>query len=226
MPAYYAVGLLIAFYALAIAEILIPSGGMLGLTAAVVGVTSIIIGYTYSASLALTLTLVYLITTPILIALLIRLWPSTKIGRRMLNRDTLEADSALPEPATNDGTPLSEFVGHVGTAMSNLYPSGEIKMAGHRTDAISTGLPIDAGTLVSVVRVYSGKLQVRIATEEEIQQWRAENAGLPSEPERPLSPPVGDPMSIEVQDSPVLSPLDDVDFDSLEIDAGSREDPS
>lgn len=213
MPAIYAIGLLIAFYALAIAEILIPSGGMLGLSAAVVAVTSIIVGFTYSSEMALILTLVYVTTTPILLGLLIRFWPKTKIGRRMLNRETLEADSSLPEPTSIDGTPLSEFVERIGTATSNMLPSGEVKIDGHRSVAVSTGLPIDKGTLVIVVRVYTGKLQVREANEDEIRQWREEIAAnvptVASSSPKPSVSPVGS------TDAVVTSPLDDIDFDDL-----------
>ncbi len=221
MPAIYAIGLMVAFYALVIAEILIPSGGMLGLTATVVAVTSIIVGYTYSSTMALTLTLLYVLTTPIVLGLLIRFWPKTKIGRRMLNRETLEADSALPEPTTIDGTPLSEFVGRIGTAMSNLLPSGEVKIDGHRSDAVSTGLAIDTGTLVIVVRVHTGKLQVREANEDEIRQLRSEAEASPprvtsSSPESTVSP-------VSSMDSVVTSPLDDIDFDDLSMDESQSE---
>lgn len=223
MPAYYAIGLLIAFYAIAIAEILIPSGGFLGLSAVVVAVTSIIIGYTYSGTMAVTLTLIYVITTPILIGLLIRFWPSTKIGRRMLNRETLETDSALPEPTTIDGTPLSEFVGRIGIATSNLLPSGEVKMDGHRTGAISTGLPIDVGTAVMAVRLHSGKLQVRAANEDEIRQWHHETVQARSSSVLTSLPIESTVLSENATNSVVTSPLDDVNFDELAIDEGSGE---
>lgn len=240
MPALYAIGLLIAFYAIAIAEIFIPSGGFLGLTAVVVAVTSIIIGYTSSGTLAVTLTLIYVITTPILIGLLIRLWPNTKIGRHMLNRETLEADSALPELTTIDGTPLSAFVGRIGTATSNLLPGGEVRIDGHRTGAISTGLPIDTGTLVRVVRLHSGKLQVRAASDDESRRWHEETAAVPSssapassstgssEPssQPDLYPPDPTPQAVQSETpirSVVTSSLDDVDFDLLAIDVDPNE---
>lgn len=235
MPALYAIGLLIAFYAIAIAEIFIPSGGFLGLTAVIVAATSIIIGYTYSGTFAVTLTLIYVITTPILVGLLIRFWPRTKIGRRMLNRETLEADSAMPEPTTIDGTPLSDFVGRIGTATSNLLPSGEVRIDGHRTGAVSTGLPIDIGTLVWVVRLHSGKLQVRAASDDEIRKWRDETTGItspsesaspPTERLEPSSPPDASPLSADSEtpvNSFVKSSLDDVDFDLLTIDGDLSE---
>ena len=215
MPAFYAVALLFAFYALVVAEILIPSGGLLGLTAAVVAVTSIIIGSTYSFSLAVTLLLIYLVTTPLLFAILIRLWPKTKIGRMMLNRETLDADSTPPEPTTLDGTPLSELVGRIGTAASNLLPSGQIRIDGHKSDAVSTGLPIDAGTLVVVVRVYSGKLQVRAGNETEVAQSQQQPPAILLGPVDVSSQGIPAPLVNEHDEAPGASSLDDVDFDEL-----------
>lgn len=223
MPAFYAIALLVAFYAIAIAEILIPSGGLLSVAAVVVALTSIIIGYTYSGTLAMTLTLIYVVTTPLIIGLFIRFWPKTKIGRRMLNRETLEADSAMPEPTTIDGTPLSEFVGRIGIATSHLLPGGEIKIDGHRSGAVSTGLPIDTGTLIWVVRLHSGKLQVRPANEDEIRQWREEAVDLRSSSE-PTAPALEPTVILEDSiHSVVTSPLDDIDFDKLAIDDGLGE---
>lgn len=236
MPALYAIALAIAFYVIAIAEIFIPSGGFLGLSAVVIAVTSIIIGYTYSGTLAVTLTLIYVITTPILVGLMIRLWPNTQIGRRMLNRETLEAESALPERTTIDGTPLSEFVGRIGTATSDLLPSGEVRIDGHRTGAVSTGLPIDAGTLVFVVRLNAGTLQVRAASEDEIRLWRDETVGVQTSSELAYPPtaqlesseasvPSVPSDDVETQISSVVtSSLDDVDFDLLAIDGDPHED--
>ncbi len=215
MPAFYAVALLFAFYALVVAEILIPSGGLLGLTAAVVAVTSIIIGSTYSFSLAATLLLIYLLTTPLLFAILIRFWPKTKIGRMMLNRETLDADSTPPEPTTLDGTPLSELVGRIGTAASNLLPSGQVRIDGHKSDAVSTGLPIDAGTLVVVVRVYSGKLQVRAANEAEVLQSQKQTAAGVTGPMYASSQRAQVPTVIDHDAAPGSSSLDDIDFDEL-----------
>jgi len=229
MPAFYSVALLIAFYALVVAEILIPSGGLLAISAAVVAVTSVIIGFTYSAFLGLTLTLVYLVTTPILFAALVKLWPKTRIGRSMLNRDTLESSSELPEPTTIDGTALTEFIGQTGVATSNLLPSGQVKIAGHKSDAISTGLPIDAGSIIVVTRVHSAKLQVRHANDQEREAYQPPQSTPPTEVEfRPAEFQTTEPQhetptaTSNVANNPApssgASPLDDIDFDELTTD--------
>lgn len=219
MPTLYAIALLIAFYALVIAEILIPTGGLLGLSATAVAVTSIIIGFTSSVSLGLTLTLIYLVTTPILFAILIQVWPRTKIGRAMLNRDTLQSDMTPPTPTTLDGTPLSDFVGRIGIATTDFLPSGQVIVDGHKSDAVSTGLPIDAQAQVIVVRVYSGKLQVRAANEQEIRESESQARAQSQNPDEPVEQVTVDAgVAEQPGDSSGASLLDDVDFDDITID--------
>jgi membrane-bound ClpP family serine protease len=224
MPSYYAIALMIGFYGLVVAEVLIPSGGLLGASALVVAVTSVIIGITHSLQFGMILLLVYLVTTPLIFAILIQLWPKTRIGRQMLNRDTLESESVGPVPKTLDGTPLQELVGRIGKATSKLLPSGEVKIDGHRSTAVSTGLPIELGQWVVVVKVQAGKLQVRQASETEIaaatqsaaaNQPTAANqlAGLPDQPEPPRDSPVESLQSAE--SAPMSSALEELDLDDL-----------
>ena len=163
MPAYYAIALLIAFYALVIAEVLIPSGGLLGSAAVVVALTSVIIGFTHSLPFAVSLSVVYIITTPVLFAIVLRLWPKTRIGRKMLNRDTLENRGEVTKPTTLDGTSLEELVGYCGQVTADLLPHGQIRVEGHKANAVSTGLPIEKGTAVWTIRVQGNELLVRTA---------------------------------------------------------------
>lgn len=209
MPAFYSIALLIGFYALVVAEVLIPSGGLLGATALVTAVTSVIIGITYSFQFGMILLLVYLVTTPVLFAIMLQLWPKTRIGRHMLNRDTLESDSMAPVAKTIDGTPLQDLVGRIGKSTTKLFPSGEVKVDGHKSAAVSTGLPIERGQWVHVVKLHGGKLVVREATAEQI---AAMNPGA---------------EMFEVSDStseasPLSSSLEELDLDDLSFGDQSK----
>lgn len=208
MPAYYATALLIAFYALVIAEVLIPSGGLLGASALVVAVTSVIIGCTYSFEFGMMLLFIFLTTTPILFAIVIKLWPKTRIGRRMLNRDTLESESAGPIAKTIDGTPLTQMVGRVGKATSKLLPAGEVKIDGHKATAVSTGLPIDKGDWIWAVRIRAGKLQVRSATQSEV---AASQGAVESPSDQPIDPTFLEPIAS------MSSALEGIDLDNFDI---------
>jgi membrane-bound ClpP family serine protease len=69
---------------------------------------------------------------------------------------------------TADGTPLEDLVGRIGIAQTNLLPSGMVLIDGRKLDAVSTGMPIDAGAPVIVIKTHAGKIQVRLAHEKEL----------------------------------------------------------
>ncbi|WP_404310596.1 NfeD family protein [Neorhodopirellula lusitana] len=212
MPDYYAVALLIVFYALVVAELFIPSGGLLGAIAVIVAITSVIIGFTVSVTFGVTLFLVYLLTTPILFVVALYVWPKTRLGRSMLNRDALETDTTGPPPTTLDGVPLEQLVGQLGQATSSLLPSGQVKVDGHKTTAVSTGLPIESGQWVKVVRLYGGKIQVREATPEEVEV--ATNAAAPRN-QATVDSDSESPKVAPDSSRPISTTLDDIDLEEL-----------
>lgn len=202
MPILYTIGLLVIFFTLAIAEILVPSAGLLGLFAVAAAITAVLIAFTVSLNFALAVILALLVLTPILLSIVLRIWPQTAIGKEVLNRRSRDSRSTTPTATAPDGTPLTDLVGRYGVAASNLLPAGRIIVDGHKVDAVSTGMPIDSGDPIKVVRVQSGKLQVRLATSEESQD------SPPTESPKPILP-TGSP------DSAIT--LDEVNLDDLDI---------
>jgi len=174
MPSVYSSALVVLYVALVVAEFFVPSGGLLGAAAAVAAITAVIIGFTHSVSFGLTILAVLLVLTPVMFVLMVRLWPRTVIGRHMLNRPQKSTVTTSTGPTTLDGAPLQEFVGRFGTARTDLLPSGQVVIDGHKANAISNGQPIDSGSPVKVLKVQASQVQVRIATEEELATAEAE----------------------------------------------------
>ena len=110
---------------------------------------------------------------------MIRVWPHTPIGRRMLNRRPGQQADSAPMRTASDGTPMSELVGHFGTAKNDLLPSGMVVIDGKKIDAMSTGMPIDAGTTVIVTSTDAGRVHVRAVTDEDRSD---ENEATPQSP--------------------------------------------
>jgi membrane-bound ClpP family serine protease len=57
----------------------------------------------------------------------------------------------------------SHLVGQVGTAATNLMPSGKADFNGQLVDVIAEGLPIDRGTSVVVAKTRGNRVLVRRA---------------------------------------------------------------
>ncbi len=168
MPIFYTIGLLLVFCVLLVSEFFLPTGGMLGLTACVAAVAAIIIAFTHSTTAGLAASMVVIVAIPGILLSMIRLWPHTPIGRRMLNR---RPGQRAPdhERIMPDGTPIGEWIGRIGTAQTDLLPSGMVMIEDQKLDAVSTGMPIDAGTAVIVIKTHGRKIQVRAARDEELQ---------------------------------------------------------
>ncbi|MEM9586506.1 MAG: NfeD family protein [Planctomycetota bacterium] len=178
MPLQYAIGLLLLFYVLVVLEFFIPSGGILGAGAALAAVAAIVVAFTHSLGMGATVTIILGVTTPLLFAVMVRVWPRTSIGRMLLNRRPGEL---APEPApktTLSGEPLTSLEGKLGVAKSDLLPSGRVRVDHHNLDAVSVGMPIERGTPVVVTRVQGSRVTVRPATADEITEQTSDQPSL------------------------------------------------
>jgi membrane-bound serine protease (ClpP class) len=95
------------------------------------------------------------VLVPIAVITLVRWWPSTPLGKLILLKPAPE-EEILP-----DLSPLYSLVGRYGTARSKMLPSGAILVDGRIHDALSEGIPIEAGTSIKVVAVRGRSLVVR-----------------------------------------------------------------
>lgn len=179
MTFFYAALLIAAFYLLLIGEFFLPTGGVLGTAAAAALIAAVIIAFSHSIWTGIGLVAFISATTPLLVIGLLKAWPHTPIGRRMLNRRPGDMAAAPPQKVTAKGTPLDDLVSRIGIAKTDLLPSGLVAIDGESIDAVSTGMPIDAGKQIIVSSVEAGHVHVRMATPEDLQS---------NEPTLPKSP--------------------------------------
>lgn len=165
MPIHYSLGLLCAYYALLVMEFFVPSGGIIGVVAAASAIASVVIAFTHSFNFGVIVLAIVTFTTPFVFMTLVRVWPKTRMGQRMLNRRPGEIASASLPRSTPKGTALVDLVDQDGVAMTDLVPSGRIQIQQERLDAISVSGPIDAGTPIVVTDVSAGRIRVRVKDE-------------------------------------------------------------
>jgi membrane-bound serine protease (ClpP class) len=144
-------------FLLLVGELFCTSG-----TLAVLSVMSIAVGivlmFLNNSSIGLFTLLGVLIALPLFGGLLLRYWPRTSMGRRMML-------SAPEEDATVASMPvnleLERLRGRFGRALSDLRPSGVCDFDGWRVDTITEGMMVEAGQWVRCVDVRAGKVIVR-----------------------------------------------------------------
>ncbi|MSR58831.1 MAG: hypothetical protein EXS05_14460 [Planctomycetaceae bacterium] len=171
---------------LLVAEVFIPSGGVITILAALS-----LLGALVSAGLAwwssnpayfwgfLTGMVVLL---PVVIGGAFHVWPTTPLGRRAI----LEAP-APHEVASfvEEQERYRQMVGKVGQTLTSLNPAGIVRIDGHRVHCQSEGMILDAGVAVRVISARGNRIIVRQAGGEEAAQ-PPESPAPPTEDQPPL----------------------------------------
>ncbi len=161
MPLTYSIALLALFYLLLIGEFFVPSAGMVGVAAVITGLTSVTIAFTHSVAAGCVVSGTILVSTPAILFAMIRYWPHTVIGKRILNRRPGQIDEPT-ESRLRGGQKRKDLVGQTGVAKTDLLPAGLVVINGQRLDAVSEGAAIDAGQTVKVISTVAGKIRVRM----------------------------------------------------------------
>jgi membrane-bound serine protease (ClpP class) len=154
---YSIVSLLLFGCLLLFIEALVPGGiigvaGLICLAAAVIAT-----GMTYGLSVALPLGVGCSIGCMVLFLLWARYFPNSKMGLRF----NLTTQIGKAAGYTSQDASLSRLVGRNGVAVSDLRPSGTVRIDGHRFDVVTEGGYVEAGETVTVTEVSSNRIVVR-----------------------------------------------------------------
>jgi membrane-bound ClpP family serine protease len=145
--------------------------------------TSIILAFYHRGAevgfLFLTITAVLV---PTVLTLAFRWWPHTPMGRRLL-LDVPTSEEVLPDSPQRRS--LRQLVGKTGVAKNMMLPSGAVVVDGQTIDALSEGMPIEAGQRVRVIEVRGNRVVVRPAddlpqTTDDVLSQPIESLGLDS----------------------------------------------
>lgn len=145
--------------ALIFLEFFIP-GGVLGALGALALLTSMGLGfYFYSAGTGLAIVCGELFGAGVLLVGLMKAFPHTRIGRRMILQTELDTASGY----VGSSASLEALVGQHGTAASDLRPAGIVRIQGSRVDAVADGVYVDSGQEIEVMEVDGNRVVVRPA---------------------------------------------------------------
>jgi membrane-bound ClpP family serine protease len=147
-----------AGFLLMIAELFIPSGGILSVLSACAILVGVAMTFFYSTSTGLWTLVGVGIALPVFVAMLLHYWPKTPIGKRFFL-------SAPSDDATIASMPeyqeLERLRGQIGQTLSSLRPAGVVDFGGRRIDCMTEGIMVDAGQTVRCIDVKGNKVIVR-----------------------------------------------------------------
>jgi len=152
------VGVAVFFFLL---ELLVPSGGILGLLSALAAIASVAAMFTYDTLWGVATLASFVVLGPLAIWFAIRLWTQSPLARKMI----LQATESEPNP--EDGVPpemsgpLDPLVGRDGTSVTPLRPVGFVRIDGRRIDAVADFGIIESDRPIVVVGVGDNAVRVR-----------------------------------------------------------------
>ena len=146
---------------LVVAEVLVPSFGLLGGLATISIISSIVLAWQHDPGLGATFLLAAVLSVPLVVAFGFKVLPHTPIGKKLILGGAIDPDRAAVDHRDRG------LEGQEGVALSPLRPSGVARIGGRRVDVVSRGERIEEGARVRVLEVRANRVVVTRAREEE-----------------------------------------------------------
>jgi len=137
-----------------IAEIILPSGGILSIIAAgLLGYSLYMVFAGVSAFAGMVFVIADVVMLPVVLI----------VGIKMLAKSpvTLKTELSKDNGYSSQSEDLKDFAGGNGTALTTLRPAGTALIHDQRVDVVSRGEYIEKGTAVEVVAVEGNQVIVR-----------------------------------------------------------------
>jgi membrane-bound serine protease (ClpP class) len=147
-------------FLLLVAELFVPTGGILFVLALGSLGVGIALVFKYDMTIGLCTLVGVFVALPAVGGVLLRVWPYTPIGRRLFLPESKEDDTIAATPINQE---LEQLKGRFGRALSALRPAGVVDFDGRRVDTITEGMMVGPGQWVRCVDVRAGKVVVRPA---------------------------------------------------------------
>lgn len=153
----FAIFLYLACAALIIAEVFVPSGGLLSACAFACIAGGILIFFKHSMTAGFIGIATAVVMVPSLVLIAYKLFPRTRFGKSV----TLVPPQRQRGDAIADASELKELLGAVGVVLTPLRPVGTCDFSGRRVECVAESGYVDKNKKVKVIRVQSTQLTVR-----------------------------------------------------------------
>ncbi len=148
---------------LLVVELFVPSGGIISITSAVVAIAGVVCLWRYDAMAGLGGALSVMVLGPLFIAFMIKIWPHTPMGRRLINAPTEEEVMALRHDEEQQRNQRLALIGREGKVVTDLRPIGLVEVDGQRYEVLSETHFVPAGSRVKVTQADLSQIKVRQA---------------------------------------------------------------
>jgi membrane-bound serine protease (ClpP class) len=151
-----AICLLVVAFGLVMAEIAIPSFGLLSLLAGGAYTWALVEAFAEGDETGWSFVGLGIILLPVAIGFGLKILPKTPLGRRLL----LQVPNSAGDSSSGDPSEADRFAGRTGVALSDLRPTGIARIEGERVDVVAGGRYIVKGTDLMVSTVQGNRIVV------------------------------------------------------------------
>lgn len=157
----FAAFLYVVCAALIVAEVFLPSGGILSVCALACLIGGVTVCFRTSMVAGWVGVVVAAVMVPSLLIGAYKLLPKTSFGQRViLARPQRERGDAL-----SDGAELAQLLGQIGEVLTPLRPVGTCNIGGRRVECVSESGYVPKDNKVTVIRVEGSQVTVRVLDE-------------------------------------------------------------
>jgi membrane-bound ClpP family serine protease len=156
--ALWAIVLLAVALLLVFAEVLVPSGGVLGFLAAICLIGGVVLMFRVDTTLGLVSAIIAVIALPFVLGFAMKIWPNTPIGRRLI----LQSTQRDANPDSDAAPDTDDLVGAAGKSLTELRPVGTCLINGRRLDCLADAGVIEPDQPVRVISVDGMQIKVRV----------------------------------------------------------------
>jgi membrane-bound ClpP family serine protease len=155
----FAVFLYVVSAGLIVAEVFIPSAGLLAICAIACLVGAVWLFFQHSVAAGWAGLVIGLIMVPSLLVLAYKILPKTRFGKRIILAPPVRdrGDAIADAPA------LGELLGRTGRALTVLRPVGQCDFDGRRIECVAESGYVEKNRTVKVIRVEGTQVTVRVA---------------------------------------------------------------
>lgn len=158
-----AIFLYLACAGLIIAEIFVPSGGLLSICAFACVAGGILIFFNKSGTAGVIGIIIAAVMIPSALAFAYKIFPKTKFGKNV----TLTPPQRQQGDAIADSQNLKQLLGAEGTVLTTLRPVGMCEFSGKKIECVAESGYVSKGKKVKVIRVQSTQVTVRVVSDSE-----------------------------------------------------------
>lgn len=153
----FAVFLYLLSALLLIAEVFVPSGGLISICAFACIGGGILIFFSYSAAMGWFGVLLAVVVIPSALVVAYKILPRTRFGKSV----TLLPSERKPGEAIANGKSLQELLNAKGSVLTPLRPVGMCDFSGKKVECVAESGYVEKGRKVKVIRVQSSQVTVR-----------------------------------------------------------------